>query len=139
MCTPLFITALFIIARTWKQPRCPSADEWIRKPWYIYTMGYYSSIKKNTFVCRWTSRLLPCPSYYKQCCNEHWGTRVSFNSGFLGVCAQQWDCWVIWKFYFQFFKGMSTLFSIMAVLVCIPTNSVRGFPFLHILSGIYCL
>ena len=43
------ITALFIIARTWKQPRCPSADEWIRKQWYIYTMEYYSAIKKNTF------------------------------------------------------------------------------------------
>ena len=40
---------LFIIARTWKQPRCPSADEWIKKLWYIYTMEYYSAIKKNTF------------------------------------------------------------------------------------------
>ena len=48
-CTPMFITALFIIARTWKQPRCPSANEWIRKLWYIYTMEYYSAIKKNTF------------------------------------------------------------------------------------------
>ena len=48
-CTPMFIAALFIIARTWKQPRCPSADEWIRKLWYIYTMKYYSAIKKNTF------------------------------------------------------------------------------------------
>ena len=37
-CSPMFITALFIIARTWKQPRCPSADKWIRKLWYIYTM-----------------------------------------------------------------------------------------------------
>ena len=56
MCTPTFITALFIIARTWKQPRCPSADEWIRKPWYIYTMEYYSAIKKNAFesvLMRW--------------------------------------------------------------------------------------
>ena len=44
-CTPMFIVALFIIARTWKQPRCPSADEWIRKLWYIYTMEYYSAIK----------------------------------------------------------------------------------------------
>ena len=44
--TPLFTTALFIIARTWKQPRCPSADEWIRKLWYIYTMEYYSAIKR---------------------------------------------------------------------------------------------
>ena len=54
--TPMFITALFIIARTWKQPRCPSADEWIRKLWYIYTMKYYSAIKKNTFesvLMRW--------------------------------------------------------------------------------------
>ena len=45
----MFIAALFMIARTWKQPRCPSADEWIRKLWYIYTMEYYSAIKKNTF------------------------------------------------------------------------------------------
>ena len=48
-CTPMFITALFTIARTWKQPSCPSADAWIRKLWYIYTMEYYSAIKKNTF------------------------------------------------------------------------------------------
>ena len=48
-CTPMFIAALFVIARTWKQPRCPLADEWIRKLWYIYTMEYYSTIKKNTF------------------------------------------------------------------------------------------
>ena len=48
-CTPMFIAALFIIARTWKQPRCPSADEWIRKLWYIYATEYYSAIKKNTF------------------------------------------------------------------------------------------
>ena len=52
----MFITALFIIARIWKQPRCPSADKWIRKLWYIYTMEYYSAIKKNTFesvLMRW--------------------------------------------------------------------------------------
>ena len=55
-CTPMFIAALFVIARTWKQPRCPSADEWIRKLWYIYTMEYYSAIKRNTFesvLMRW--------------------------------------------------------------------------------------
>ena len=54
MRTPMFIAALFIIARTWKQPRCPSADEWIRKLWY--TMEYDSAIKKNTFesvLMRW--------------------------------------------------------------------------------------
>ena len=49
MCTPMFFTALLIIARTWKKPRCPSADEWIRKLCYIYTMEYYSAIKKNKF------------------------------------------------------------------------------------------
>ena len=48
-CTPMFITALFTIARTWKQPRSPSANEWIRKLWYLYTMEYYSAIKKNAF------------------------------------------------------------------------------------------
>ena len=56
MFTPMFIAALFIIARTWKQPRCPSADKWIRKLWYIYTMEYYSAIKKNAFesvLMRW--------------------------------------------------------------------------------------
>ena len=55
-CIPLFISALFTIARTWKQPRCPSVDEWIKKLWYIYTMDYYSRIKKNTFepvLMRW--------------------------------------------------------------------------------------
>ena len=52
----MFTAALFIIARTWKQPGCPSADEWIRKLWYIYTMEYYSAIKKNSFesiLMRW--------------------------------------------------------------------------------------
>ena len=55
-CTPMFIAALFTIARTWKQPRCPSVDEWIRKLWYIYTMKYYSAIKKNALesvLMRW--------------------------------------------------------------------------------------
>ena len=53
---PMFITALFIIARTWKQPRCPSGDEWIRKLWYIYTMEYYTAIKNDSFesvLMRW--------------------------------------------------------------------------------------
>ena len=47
-CTPMFITALFTTARTWKQLRCPPADKWIRKLWYIFTMEYYSAIKKRT-------------------------------------------------------------------------------------------
>ena len=56
MCTPMFITAVFTVARTWKQPRCPLADEWIRNLWYLYTVEYYSALKKNTFksvLMRW--------------------------------------------------------------------------------------
>ena len=55
-CTPMLIAALFTIARTWKQPRCSSTDEWIRKLWYIYTMEYYSATKRTTFesvLMRW--------------------------------------------------------------------------------------
>ena len=54
--TPMFIAALFTIARSWKQPKCPSTDEWIKKMWYIYTMEYYSLIKRNetgSFVETW--------------------------------------------------------------------------------------
>ena len=56
-CTPIFIASLFTIARTWKQPRCPLADKWIRKLCHIYTMEYYAAIKKNAFesiLMRWT-------------------------------------------------------------------------------------
>ena len=65
------------------------------------------------YICTTTSlsihltvdiRLLPCPSYCKECCSEHWGTCVFFNFGFLRVYALQWDCWVIWWFYSQFLK-----------------------------------
>ena len=55
-CTTMFIAALFTIARTWKQPKCPSTDEWIKKMWHIYTMEYYSALKGNkieSFVVRW--------------------------------------------------------------------------------------
>ena len=55
-CIPLFIVALFTIVITWKQPRCPLTDEWIKKLWYLHTMGYYSTIKRNAFetvLMRW--------------------------------------------------------------------------------------
>ena len=52
-CTPMFTVALFTIAKTWKQPKCPSTEEWIKKMWYIYTMEYNSAIKKeqNNAIC----------------------------------------------------------------------------------------
>ena len=49
-CIPMFTEALFTIAKTWKQPKCPSTDEWIKKMWYIYTMEYYSATKRNKTV-----------------------------------------------------------------------------------------
>ena len=49
-CTPMFIAALFIIAKTWKQPKCPSTDDWFKKVGYIYTIEYYSAIKKNEIL-----------------------------------------------------------------------------------------
>jgi hypothetical protein len=55
-CTPMFIAALFTIAKIWKQPRCPTNDEWIKKMWYLYTIEFYSATKKNeilSFTSKW--------------------------------------------------------------------------------------
>jgi hypothetical protein len=54
-CSTMFIATLFIIARSWKEPRCPSTEEWIQKLWYIYTLEYYSDIKNNEFMKFWTN------------------------------------------------------------------------------------
>jgi hypothetical protein len=55
-CTSMFITALFTVAKLWKQPRCPTTDEWIKKIWYLYTMEFYLAMKKNeilSFASKW--------------------------------------------------------------------------------------
>ena len=57
----MFITTLFTIARTWNQPRCPSTDEWIKNLWHIYTMEYYSAIKRNVFESVLMRRMNPEP------------------------------------------------------------------------------
>jgi hypothetical protein len=49
-CAPIFITALFTIAKLWKQPRCPTTDKWIKKMWYLYTMEFYAAVKKNEML-----------------------------------------------------------------------------------------
>jgi len=82
--------------------------DWVTELNWIFHCVYVPQFS-YPFICWWASRLLPCPGYCKQCCNEHWGTRVSFSSGFLGVYAQQWDCWVIWQFYFQFLRNLHTV------------------------------
>ena len=68
-CTKIFIAALFKIARTWKQPKCLSTDEWIKKMWHIYTMEYYSGIKRNEtelFLVRWMDLESVIPSGLSQ-------------------------------------------------------------------------
>ena len=68
-CHPVFIAALFTVARTWKQPRCPLTDTWIKRLWYIYTMEYYSAIKRSTFelvLMRWMSLELIIQSEVRQ-------------------------------------------------------------------------
>ena len=99
--------------------------------WVIFHCVYVPKLAYS-FVCQKTSSLLPCPSCCKQCCNEQWGTRVSFwfpwsvcpSVGLLGHMA------VLFPF---FFKTIFTLFSIVAVVGCIPTNSIKELFFLLLL------
>ena len=66
-CTPMLITALFTISKTWKQPKCPSSEEWIKKMWYIHTMEYYSAIKKNDYHTKWSKRQVSWYHVYLKC------------------------------------------------------------------------
>ena len=91
-------------------------------------------------ICRWTSKLFPCPCYCKQCCDKHQVTRVFQSCGDLRVHAQYWDCWVMRQFCSQFLKkSPQLLFSTVVVSIYSPTNSARELLFLHIFSSIYCL
>ena len=71
----MFIAALFTIARTWNQPICPSADEWIRKLWHIYTVEYYSAIKRNVFesvLMRWMNLESIIQNEVRKIKNKYW-------------------------------------------------------------------
>ena len=66
---PMFIAAQFTIARTWKQPKCPTIEEWIKKMWYLYTLEYYSAIKRNKimpFAATWMDLEIIAPSEVSQ-------------------------------------------------------------------------
>ena len=81
-CTPMFIAALFIIARTWKQPRCPLADEWIRKLWYIYTMEYYSSIKSE-YIWNSSNEVDETGAYYKEWSKPERKTPIQYTNAYI--------------------------------------------------------
>ena len=85
--------------------------------WVIFHCVYVQL--SYLFICQWTVTVLLCPSYCKQCCDEHWGTSVSFNSGFLGIPGSYSNS------ISSFLRNLHTVHS----WVCIPTNSVRGFLF----------
>jgi hypothetical protein len=70
ICSTMFIAAIFIIAGSWKEPRCPSKEEWIQKMWYTYTMGYYSAIKNNEFM-KFLGKWLELEKYHPE-----WGNPV---------------------------------------------------------------
>ena len=79
---PMFTAAWFTIARTWKQPRCSSADKWIRKLWYIYTMGYFSAIKKG---CIWVSsnEVDEIEAYYTEWSRSEGETPIQYNNAYI--------------------------------------------------------
>ena len=77
-CIPIFTDALFTIAMTWKQPRCPAADKWIRKLWYTYTMVYYSSIKKKEHIWVSSNEVDETGAYYTEWSKSEWYTNTVY-------------------------------------------------------------
>ena len=80
-CTPMFIAALFIIARTWKQPRCRSADEWMGKLWYIYTMEYYTAIKEYIWIS--SNEVDETGAYYTEWSKPERKTPIQYTNAYI--------------------------------------------------------
>ena len=80
----VFIAALFIIARTWKQSRCPSADEWIRKLWYVYTMEYYSTIKKE-YIWISSNKMDETRAYYTEWSKPERKTPIQYTNIYIYI------------------------------------------------------
>ena len=105
----LFLTHFTLFSRLQFHP---PHKNWLKcfrfNSWVIFHFVYVPQLS-YPFICWWTSRLLPCPGYCKQCCDEHWGICVSFNSGFLSVYAEQWDCWSYGSSISSFLKNLYTV------------------------------
>ena len=79
-CTPVFIAALFIIAKTWKQPKCPLTEERMKEIWYIHTMEYYSAVKRNNAVC---SNMYWPRDYHTKCRKPDRKRQISYNVAYM--------------------------------------------------------
>jgi len=96
-CIPIFIVALFTIAKTWKQPRYPSTDEWIKKLWYIYPVEYYSAVKRNVFqsvLMRWMNLepIIQSEVSQKEKNKYHKLTHIDRNY-YDSICRKAWRLW----------------------------------------------